>query len=237
LWGAGGSGGAGLVHLSTSQAYLGVLGWLAPAMGRWQWTCLLLALAAASHLLDLAVLIGPAILLFSRLEEEAVLSHGTRDRLFQTVRTRPGVSPQELVETHSASWSTVMYHLRVLERHGLVIAVRDGRHRRYFEAASGRWANGRKLAMAAMCNPTTAELARMVHAEPGIVQRRLATRLNLAPSSVSWHIRRLERVALVERQRDGHRVRLVPGPAWPSIAGEDAAQPQAVPEGVTAASA
>jgi DNA-binding transcriptional ArsR family regulator len=175
----------------------------------------------ATHLVPgpAAGLIGllPALALFTRIEEEAVLSHTMRRSIYDTVRVKPGVSPQELVTLHGSSWSTVTYHLRVLERHRLVVAVRDGRYRRYFEAESGQWANGRKHAMATLQNPTTAEIAQIVSLEPGIVQRRIAHRLGLAPSSVNWHVRRLERVALIERRREAGGVRLMPGEAWTGI--------------------
>ncbi len=160
---------------------------------------------------------SPVVPLFSRLESGKVLSHPLRGQLYTTVRQRPGVSPQELVIAHEAGWSTVVYHLRVLEQHGLVTGVRDGRHRRFFDCTSGRWANGRKTVLATMLNPTTAKVACLVQDEPGVAQRSLAERLELAPSSVNWHVRRLVKVGLLERERTAQGIALQPGEAWAAL--------------------
>lgn len=181
--------------------------------------------SVAGVMVAMAVVLGviqwltatPAFPLFSRLETGKVLSHPLRGRLFTTVRQRPGVSPQELVTVHGAGWSTVVYHLRVLEQHGLVTGVRDGRHRRFFDSTSGRWANGRKTILATLLNPTSARVACLVKNEPGVAQRELAERMELAPSSVNWHVRRLAKVGLVARVRRPPGIELQPGEAWDAL--------------------
>lgn len=160
---------------------------------------------------------GAGITLFSRVAKNDVLDHETRATIYELVKTEPGCTPNDLVSTTGIGWSTVMYHLSVLERNDLVVAMKDGRYRRYFDRQSGRFANGRKKVVSALKNDTTAAIAQAIRAEPGQVQRRLAERFELAASSVHWHVSRLADAGLVEKRRVGQRVELFPGPAWDVI--------------------
>jgi predicted transcriptional regulator len=146
-----------------------------------------------------------------------VLDHPTRAAIYDAVRAEPGVSPHDLVDRIGAGWSTVMYHLTVLERNELIIASRDGRYRRYFDRTSGRYANGRKQVVSVLKNETTAAIAAFIRDNPGLVQRRLAEHFGLAPSSVHWHVKRLVDAGLLVKEKQARMIALLPGPAWADL--------------------
>lgn len=160
---------------------------------------------------------GAGLTLFSRVAKSNALDHKTRAELYAFVKAQPGATPNDMVTAVGVGWSTVMYHLGVLESNQLVIAMKDGRYRRFFDRESGRFSNGRKHVVSALKNETTAAIAQLVRDAPGQVQRRLAERFGLAASSVHWHVSRLAEVDLVEKRRVGQRVELHPGPAWAVI--------------------
>lgn len=175
---------------------------------------LLVAIATAPTLPFLALGFFP---LYARIPRQAILEHGAREAVYERIRVDPGVSTHELCAAVQIGWSTLSYHLRMLERSEMVVSVRDGRYRRFFDREGGAHANGRKAVVAAVRNPGTRTVAQAIRLRPGLSQRDLSLQLGLAPSSIHWHIRRLERTALVVARRAGHHVRYDLGPAWHEI--------------------
>lgn len=166
--------------------------------------------------------VGLGLLLFSRVSRAKALDHDTRSEIYELIKTHPGMAPHEVVERLDVGWSTVTYHLDVLERTELVVAHKQGRYRRYFDRTTGRFANGRKQVVSVLQNETTARIAHAVRDHPGLVQRRLAEALGMAPSSIHWHVKRLVEAGLVEKERAARAVALRPGPAWEKLAADDA---------------
>lgn len=155
--------------------------------------------------------------LYARVPKERVLDHKGREFVYELVRQEPGVSTNRLAREVPFGWSTLTYHLRVLERNEAIVSLRDGRYRRFFDRESGRFANGRKWVVAALRNPLTLTLARCVLTQPGLTQKELGERQRLAPSTIHWHMERLLDARLVDKRRDGHNVRYLPGPAWKEV--------------------
>jgi len=155
--------------------------------------------------------------LYARLPRDRVLEHKGRELVYDRIRQEPGISAHRLADTVDFGWSTLAYHLRVLEKTELVVSVRDGRYRRFFDRESGRYANGRKHLVAVLKNDQTLAIARAVMDAPGVTQKALAERFALSPSSVHWHVERLEAAGLLLRARDGHNVRYSPGAAWSEV--------------------
>ena len=108
--------------------------------------------------------------------------------------------------------NTAVYHLRRLEKEGLVSSVRQGRVRLYFApGALERRENAD--ALAALRHPTTRAIAAHIGSAPGLDQRALCEKTGLTPSLAHWHANRLEDAGVVQRQREGRHVRYYPGPA------------------------
>ncbi|MBW3582008.1 MAG: winged helix-turn-helix transcriptional regulator [Euryarchaeota archaeon] len=176
---------------------------------------LLAAIGAAAWKLKGAGLGG--LLLFSRVSRSKALEHDARSEIYELVKGNPGISAHEVVERLGLGWSTVTYHMGVLERTELVVAHKEGRHRRYFDRTSGLFANGRKKVVSVLKNETSARIAEAVRDRPGLVQRRIAEEFGLAPSSVNWHIKRLVESGLVVKERAARAMALRPGPAWDKL--------------------
>lgn len=159
--------------------------------------------------------------LYARVPRDHILDHKGRDQVYERVRSEPGISTNKLAEGFPFGWSTLTYHLRVLERNGAIVSLRDGRHRRFFDRQSGKFSNGRKYIVAALKNEATLAIARKILASPGITQKELSECFDLAPSSVYWHSRRLTNAGLLEKRRDAHHVRYFPGKAWNEVHPEE----------------
>ena len=137
------------------------------------------------------------------------LEHDTRAELYDLLQADPGTYLSAFVEASAldASLGTVRYHLRILEREGLVTSTKVGGKRRYYPIGTSPDALDIALESAA-----TRAILQELTASPDTVSG-LADRIDRDPSTVSHHLSRLDDDGLVERERDGQAVitRLTPG--------------------------
>lgn len=161
------------------------------------------------RLKGLVLLVG----LYSRIAKERLLDHGSRERLLDAIRAKPGQAVADLAERTGYPRNTVTYHLRVLEREGLVSSTRNGRNRLFFAPGSlPQRANADGFA--ALRHETTLAMARAIGANPGVDQKALCESVGLSPSLAHWHADRLVASGLVDKRREGRYVRYYPGAAF-----------------------
>jgi DNA-binding transcriptional ArsR family regulator len=163
-------------------------GLLAVGLGLFAWLRLGLAAPFAARL-------------FSRLDKPQVLEHPARARLLDLLASRPGLGTQELRHAAGLAWGTTVHHLRVLERHGLVIALHQGGRRLHFPAGSE--AARHRTGIAALLHDTTRRVAEAVRAAPGIAQQDLCASLGLRAPAASKHLARLAQHGLVTVRAEG----------------------------------
>lgn len=192
--------------------------------------------SAAGALFDrlkgLALLVG----LYSRIAKERLLDHGSREQLLGAIRAKPGSAVADLADAVAMPRNTVTYHLRVLEREGLVSSTRNGRNRLFFapgslpqrenadpDARAG--ASSRQqvaAAYATLRHETTLAIARAIGETPGVDQKGLCERVGLSPSLAHWHADRLVASGLVDKRREGRYVRYYPGASFSLVAARSA---------------
>lgn len=151
------------------------------------------------------------ITLLSRIPANQIMKNGSRQTIHDIVASDPGVSLNEIVERVGLSRNAVAYHLAVFESEKVMSSVKDGKYRRYF-INGGAYVNGAKNVVAAIKNEKTLDVIRYITEHPGVIQKDVCSAVGTSPSATSWHIRRLEKVGLVEKQREANMVRYNPGP-------------------------
>jgi DNA-binding transcriptional ArsR family regulator len=182
------------------------------------WTPLVAAAAAGAIGLGLVAFTWPGLKwkatqlllfpLYARLKKEDILENPLRDDILHVVQTTPGISASDLGRRLECGWGTLVYHITVLERMGLVSSAREGRHKRFF--AQGRINYSDKGAVALLANPAARTILDAIRHHPGIIQKELGERLGLAAGTISWHIERLTGEGLVLKEEDGRAVRYFP---------------------------
>lgn len=179
---------------------------------------------------------GWLAILYTRIAKERLLDHGSRERLLVAIRARPGIAVADLAEASASPRNTITYHLRVLEREGLVSSTKNGRNRLFFAPGSlpPRAAvdvNGPATspsrqqvvaAIATLRHETTFAVAKAVGANPGVDQKSLCTALGLSPSLAHWHADRLVASGLVDKRREGRSVRYYPGASYDVVTARSA---------------
>jgi DNA-binding MarR family transcriptional regulator len=137
------------------------------------------------------------------------LAHDTRGALYEHVQANPGTylsAFEDEVEV-DATFGTIRYHLKILEREGLVVSEKVNAKRRYYPV--GTSPNALQIALE---SDATRSVLEALAEDPDSVTG-LADRIDRHPSTVTHHLDRLEEDGLVERERDGRAVtaRLTPG--------------------------
>jgi DNA-binding transcriptional ArsR family regulator len=153
--------------------------------------------------------------LYSRIERQDVLEHGKRDEIYELIRATPGIHAHEIGEKALIGWGTTVYHLKLLESHGLVVSKKSGRYKRFF-VNTGEYTK-KKDVYGALRNETAKKVAEFIVEHPGSSQKELCAAVGIQPSLASWHVEKLEGVGLVKRVKDGRQVRYFAGPAWAEL--------------------
>lgn len=155
-----------------------------------------------------ALLVVPG---FSKLKKDKLLDHKLREQLNETIKSNPGISPSELQRQTGAGWGTIVHHLSIMEKNGLVTSAIDGRHRRYFPPMAGGEPAARRQAV--LGNDNTQRVLSLVTAEPGIPTSAIANELGMSTAGAMWHLGRLTEAGFVDRRKEGRSVRYFPDQA------------------------
>lgn len=153
--------------------------------------------------------------MYTRIERDAVLEHEKRDELYELIRQAPGIHAHEIGEKAHIGWGTTVYHLKLLENHGLIVSKKSGRYKRFF-VNTGEYTK-KKDVYGALRNETAKAVADYIVNHPGTTQKEMCAALGIQPSLASWHVEKLEGVDLVKRVKDGRMVRYYAGPAWEQL--------------------
>lgn len=153
--------------------------------------------------------------MYTRIERDAVLEHEKRDELYELIRSTPGIHAHEIGEKANIGWGTTVYHLKLLENHGLIVSKKSGRYKRFF-VNTGEYTKKKDI-YGALRNETAKAVAQYIVDHPGTTQKEMCAALSIQPSLASWHVEKLEGVELVKRVKDGRMVRYFAGPAWADL--------------------
>jgi predicted transcriptional regulator len=139
--------------------------------------------------------------LYTRMKKTAVLDNFSRGQLHGYIVANPGVHMNAIRDRFGLSNGEVAYHLRVLEREGLVSSMSDGLRRRFYPGESGPRDQPHELTFAQNL------LVSLMEKSPGITGTELARLTDTSPQVVNYHLKRLWRMELITMDRDGRVVR------------------------------
>lgn len=138
----------------------------------------------------------------SRADGSDPLHNATRAALHDPVTSAPGQSVTTVAGDVGVHVSTARYHVRVLEGEDLIERRDvDGRSR----LSPAQFGDDPELA-AAMAEPATATVVGAVRTVQLISVTALAARIDLAPSTASYHVSRLTDAGMFEREKQGKPV-------------------------------
>ena len=135
----------------------------------------------------------------------ALLLHPFRRELYQVLCENPGTYLLELVDILSSPLGTLTWHLRILERDGLVKSLKFAGKRLYYPKMLR--SKEAEMAYLTMRSDTAQKVFQYVVNNPGCYQEQMAENLGVHHDTVRWHISRMEDVGLIRVVREGRKKR------------------------------
>lgn len=139
---------------------------------------------------------GPVL---ARLRREKILQNPVRARLYSEIETNPGIWYRELIRRLGISNGQVSFHLHRLETSGLVRSAKVRGRRRLMTNDSGEKVEPMVMSF------RQRSILDFLSKNGGASQRGLSEELNMGRSTVSYNLRVLNSLGLVEVVRQGRR--------------------------------
>jgi len=124
-----------------------------------------------------------------------------QQRVYQYIKQHPGVHLRKVCRDLGLAMGDVQYHIDRLEKNGSVKSARRGLYRQFYPA--GIFGEREGVVLSVLAQATPRELLLHIIAAPGCSQEDLASSLGLSAPSISWNMKRLVQLGLVEQQQKG----------------------------------
>ncbi|HUR69281.1 MAG TPA: transcriptional regulator [Candidatus Thermoplasmatota archaeon] len=125
----------------------------------------------------------------------------TRRRIYQHVQKFPGAHMREIGRDLAIPMGTLEYHLHYLVKSDLLVIRQDPRYTRYF--AEGELSRRDKDVLAVLRQKVPRQIAAHLLLEPGSSHGTILTKFELAPSTLSFHIKKLVGAGIVSQEKVG----------------------------------
>ena len=124
----------------------------------------------------------------------------TRVRISGLILNSPGLHFREIQRRLSIATGALEYHLKVLTSSGRIRSERHGRFLRFYPSGLGEY----ETELLSALRQTAKRRILVFLTLRGIAHHRdIVTELRLSPSTVTWHLKELERGGFIVSERDG----------------------------------
>lgn len=130
----------------------------------------------------------------------------TRTRISKTIREHPGIHFNELVRSLDLAPGQVQYHTRQLQDTEEILSEPIYGRRHYYPSNLDHW---ERRALALLRRETTGDIVAYLLKNGSTHPGRVAIDLEIARSTLEWHLDRLVEHGIVEKRRKEKRVTLV----------------------------
>lgn len=144
----------------------------------------------------------PAVAGFSRIEDDELLQHPMRARVFSTIQANPGIHASELARRLDVGWGTIVHHLEKLQK-GELVAIRKVNNQKCFFEMGGKVSRVDMAIAGAVRSDSASHIAAFVQSHPMTSQKALAGALNISPALASFHVKKLVHLGVLEKARRG----------------------------------
>jgi len=134
----------------------------------------------------------------------------TRGEIVSYILANPGVYLREISEDLGLSMGVVQYHIWALTRNGEIEDYRSGRYRRFFGAS--RYDGQERIVISLIRQGTAGRIITVLSGNESLTHAKLAARLGVTSQALSWQMKRLKEMGIVEtlatqgREANGYRL-------------------------------
>jgi predicted transcriptional regulator len=137
------------------------------------------------------------------MKENEVLDLEIRRKIHNLILKSPGLHERELSRNLNVPLSTLDYHLHFLKQRGLITGRSDGRYTRYYVTKDIGIIDRKIIGM--LRQKVTREIIMFLLLNPNSIHKNICDHLGLAPSTISFHLNKLEELNVVIRNLFGKK--------------------------------
>lgn len=144
---------------------------------------------------------------FNNRAYQRAVSNPNRQRLLDLISEPEYVSTTELLDKSGLAWGTLLYHIDILMRTGLVGTTLAGKKRVYYRK---RGPAPNQLALEAQVSPNLGRIIDALLEKRGRCQQEFQSATGLSQRMCSYYLQKLQERGLIVRETDGNRARYHP---------------------------
>ena len=133
-------------------------------------------------------------------KEKKILELTSRKQIYHTVKKHAGCHFREMERISKLPTGSVKYHLDYLTKHGLINQVKEGNNLRYFPRDFN--SENTKL-MGLLRRESIRKILLFILIHSNCNHEQIVDYAKLSPSTVSWHLRKLEESKIIGFVRKG----------------------------------
>lgn len=137
------------------------------------------------------------------LSNNATLSQPTRNMIFGVIEANPGIHFRGICSILGVSVGVAQYHLGILTKAGLIRSFRDGRFKRFFQSQEFSFWELKIISL--LRNKTAGIILTSLLRKKSVSHKSLAQEAGISSQALSWHIRRLKSLGMLDAVSDGVR--------------------------------
>jgi predicted transcriptional regulator len=134
--------------------------------------------------------------------EKEILEIEARKAIYDTVKNSSGCHFREIERRSGLSTGSVKYHLDYLTRNGLITIQKDGGNIRYFPISFN---TGNKRLLGLLRQNSIRKVLLFMLSNHDINHEQIVDHVKLSPSTVSWHLKKLEEGGIIKSARKGRK--------------------------------
>jgi len=165
--------------------------------------CLLVFLRFEKLIYKLAGFLSLILLAYIRYDRDYILLNDTRRMIYEFVLDNPGTHLREIIRELKISISTATWHLRVLERAGLLRSKKVGNKLVYYPVGAEK---DNLIIVATLNNDKARSIVEYLLNEGNAHARKIAKDLDMNVETVRYHLRKLENMNVVLCKEEGNRI-------------------------------
>ncbi|AKB54124.1 transcriptional regulator [Methanosarcina sp. A14] len=145
------------------------------------------------------------VLGFKIIDTENVLDNSNRSSIYTYIKTKPGACIGEIVEKTGLGRGKVRHHITILEVQNKIEVHNDGGKIRYFENNSTYDEEEIKI-ISALQNITNQRIVSEIQNGKCNTNSALAHEIGVSRATISWYMRTLKEVELINEERKGKNI-------------------------------
>jgi predicted transcriptional regulator len=125
----------------------------------------------------------------------------TRREIFELITDFPGLHFREILRRLDISSGNLNYQLSYMVKHDLLVSISDGNLKRYY--IIGKVKGHEKRILACLRNETARGLVLFLLLNPNSQFNEIASKFDLAPSKLAYHLKKLVDKEIIEKKKRG----------------------------------